>query len=207
MSYWRNILAAASMMAMAILPGHAFADKVDDAIVKAAQAHKKGDLATAMQELQYAVTKINEKLSRAYKMTFPPPPEGWRAGRVRSSTGIAMIRVQGQIMNRRYTQQGGRGRMNAQLIVDSPTMQAYLTLFSNPAYARQAGYDRVKLEGVPEPAMMKFDEDRKRGDIILVTAGRILIKVTGRRLESGDVLIALTKAWKIAQVRKIAGIK
>lgn len=185
----------------------AWADKVTDAIGKAAAAYKAGKMSTATTELQYALTKINERLAKAYTATFPAAPEGWRAQRVRTASGNVMVRVAGQILSRRYSQQGGRGSLNAQLIVDSPTMQAFTTLFANPNYARSAGYDPVKIEGVPETAMLKYDENRKQGDLILLMANRIVIKVTGRRIESGDVLSKLVKSWNIAQVRKTAGIK
>lgn len=203
----KPFLAAAAIAAVTGFAAPATADKIDDAIGKAADAYKKGSLAVAVQELQYAVTKISERLSKVYAKTFPAPMEGWKAGRVKSTAGNAMIRMSGQVMNRRYRQTGGRGRVDAQMIVDNPAMQSYMTLFSNPAYARQAGYDRVSIDGVPEPAMVKFDEDRKRGEAILVTGGRILVRLSGRRIDSADVLTGMIKAWKIAEARKVAGIK
>lgn len=198
-------IAAAFSFTFAATP--ASADKVTDAIGKAAAAYKAGKMSTASTELQYALTKIGERLAKAYIATFPAAPDGWRAGRVRSSSGNAMIRVAGQVISRRYTQQGGRGRLTAQLIVDSPTMQAFMTLFANPNYARSAGYDPVKIDGITETAMLKYNENRKQGDLILIMAGRVVIKVTGRRIDNGDVLGSLVKRWNIAQVRKVAGIK
>jgi len=200
-------LALAASLSFTAAASPAWADKVTDAIDKAAAAYKAGKMSAATTELQYALTKIKERLAKAYIATFPDAPEGWRAGRVRSSAGNAMVRMAGQVISRRYTQQGGRGRLNAQLIVDNPTMQAFLTLFANPTYARSAGYDPIKIDGVPETAMLKYDENRKRGDLIFIMAGRVVIKVTGRQLENGNVLSSLVKRWNIAQVRKTAGIK
>jgi len=200
-------LALAATFSVTAAAAPAWADKITDAMDKAAAAYKAGKMSAATTELQYALTKINERLAKAYIATFPAAPEGWRAGRVRSAAGNAMIRVAGQVISRRYTQQGGRGRLNAQLIVDSPTMQAFMTLFANPNYARSAGYDPIKIDGIPETAMMKYNENRKQGDLILIMAGRVVIKVTGRQIENGDALGDLVKRWNIAQVRKVAGIK
>ena len=190
-----------------LAPGAASADKISDAIAKAAEEYKAGRLGVAAQELQYAVTKIGERLSKAYRATFPPAPEGWRARRARSAAGGGVVRLQGQFITRRYSHQQGRGRLTAQLIVDNPAMQAYVTLFSNPAYARQAGYDREKIDGVPEPVMVKFNEDQNSGDAVLLMGGRVLIRISARRIESAKVMLDLLKAWNIAELRKIAGIK
>lgn len=194
-----------SLLSGALVPAHA--DKVSDAITKANEAYKAGNLGTATTELNYALTKISGLLSKAYRSTFPKAPEGWRAGRVRSSTGNALIQVRGQMLSTRYTKQGGRGRINAQLIVDNPAAQVYLNLFANPAYARAAGYDPVKIDGITEVAMVKFNDERNSGDLILLIKGRVLVKLTGRQIQSADVLTAMIKRWNMAKVKTIAGIK
>ncbi len=201
------VLPALLTAGLLLTPNMAAADKISDAIKTAAEAYKDGKLGKAAQELQYAVTKIGERLSKAYRATFPPTPDGWRARKIRSSSGGGIVRMNGQILNRRYNQKDGRGRMTAQLIVDSPAMQAYATLFANPAYARQAGFDREKIDGVPETAMVKFNEDRKRGEAVLLMAGRILIRISASGIENASAIVKLLKSWKIAEVRKIAGLK
>jgi len=200
---------AAPLVAAGLVLGaasSAMADKVSDAINKANEAYKAGKLGVATTELNYALTKIGERLAKAYQATFPAAADGWRAGRIRSSAGNALVRVRGQILSRRYTGQGGKS-IQAQLIVDSPALQVYLTLFANPSYARSAGYDPVKLDGITETAMVKFNDSRKTGDLILMMGGRVLLKITGRRIDSTDALIDLIRRWKVADVKKLAGVK
>ena len=178
-----------------------------DRIAKANAAYQAGNLGTATTELNYALTRIGQLLAKRYQATFPPAPDGWKAGRVRSSSGNAMVRVQGQMLSARYSQPGGRSRIEAQLIVDSPAMQVYATLFANANYARAAGYDPVKLDGIAETAMVKFDDTRKRGDLLLMMGSRILIKLTGYQIASADALTGMIRGWKLADLKKAAGIK
>lgn len=200
---------AAFVVAMTVATAApAAADKIKDAMEGAIKAYDNKAYSKAVTELQYAVTKIGELLGKAFVATFPDPPEGWTARRVRRQRSTAgVVQLQGQILSRRYQMKGGSGRVTAQMIVNNRMMQAYTALMANPAYARQAGYDRVKIEGLSEPAMMKFDEDRKRGELIYLSGGRLLIRLAGRNLEDTKILESLIRTWKIAEARKLAGLK
>ena len=78
-------------------------------------------------------------------------------------------------------------------------------VFSNPAMASRMNYDRMTIDGVGE-AWVKFEEERKRGEAVLVISGRIFIKITGRNIESRDILEKMIKSWDIAGVKDAAGM-
>ena len=183
----------------------ALADKVTDAIDKSTSLYTSGDVGKAYSELQLAVTLMGRRLTAAYLKTFPTAPDGWKARRARSTNQSALLAGQGFILNRRYRQDGGRGSITAQLIVDNPMITAMSGVFSNPAMAARMQYDRVTIDGVGE-AWVKFEEGRNRGEAVLVIAGRIFIKLTARNIENRDVLVTMIKGWDVAAVKKTAGM-
>lgn len=183
----------------------AFADKVTDAIDKSKSLYTDGNIGKAYNELQVAVSLMGRRLTAAYMKTFPKAPDGWKARRASRNNQSALLAGQGFILNRRYSQDGGRGRITAQLIVDNPMITAMTGVFSNPAMAARMQYDRVTIDGVGE-AWVKFEEERKRGEAVLVMQGRIFIKITARNVEERDILVTMIKGWDVAGVKTAAGM-
>ncbi len=200
----RRSLVAACLVCLTATP--AFADKATDAMDKAKSLYEKGDIGKTYTELQIATSLVGRKLSALYAKTFPAAPDGWKTRKARSSNRSGVMMSQGFVMNRRYTQEGGRGRVTAQLIIDNPMITAMAGMFSNPAMAARMNYDRIQIEGGGE-AWVKYQEDRKSGEVVLVLAGRVFLKLTGRNIENQDVLTKLISTWDFATLKKTLGIQ
>lgn len=186
----------------------AFADKVTDAIRSGQKNYEDKHLSKAVRELRYAISQITRQLATAYEATMPPAPSGWitrKARRQGSAGGIFL--AAGTTISRNYRQTDGRGRLSVQLIVDNPMMQAFAAMFANPQIAANAGFERVKLRDVREEALVKFNPDTKRGEAILLLAGRVFIKISGRRIESDGILRDLLEGWNYEELKKVAEIK
>ncbi len=186
----------------------AFADKVTDAIASGQKYYDDQRLSKAVRELRYAIAQISRRLSEAYEATMPPAPSGWktRKARRRGGAGGGFFSA-GTIITRHYRQEDGRGRITAQLIVDNPMMQAFAAMFANPQIAAASGFDRVTVRGARADALLKFDPDTKRGEAILLLAGRIFIKLDGRRIESDGVIRDLLQSWNYEELKKVAEIR
>ena len=108
---------------------------------------------------------------------------------------------------RSYNQDGGRARASAQIIVDNPMLQAMAAMFANPTMAANSGYERLSIDGLNQPAFIKYDEDRKRGEVVILLAGRVYLKVSASRIESDDVLKDLANGWNIKKIKEVAEIQ
>ena len=86
-------------------------------------------------------------------------------------------------------------------------MQAFAQMFANPQLAAAGGYERARLRGVDDDALVKYDENTKRGEAILLMRGRVFIKVSGSNLESDEPLRAVLQGWKFKDLMTIADIK
>lgn len=200
----RRHLVAVCLLSLSVTP--AFADKATDAIDKAKALYEQGNIGKAYSELQIATTFVGRKLRVLLEKTFPATPAGWKTRPTRSNNQAGLFMMsQGFTMTRRYRQDGGRGQVTAQLIVDNPMITTMAGLFSNPAMATRMNYDRQQIDGVGE-AWVKFQDQRKRGEVVLVLAGRIFIKITGRNIENADVLVKLISTWDIASLKKHIGM-
>lgn len=188
--------------------GVARADEISDSISSAQKLYVEGRLSKAANELNYAVGQIGKKLRQAYLATLPSAPAGWKelSSRSRSQAGLAVF-AQGQIIKKSYRQDGAQGRINAELVVDNPMLQALAGMFGNPAMASRMGYERVSLSGIDEKAYLKWDDQGKRGEIVLVMAGRVYIKMSARNLEDPDLLKQMMQAWDIKKIKEIAELK
>ena len=199
-------LAAVAVACLFASAPTARADEVSETIEAAQEFYKAGELADAVRELQYAVGQISNQLGQAYLKTLPEAPYDWTADEAESVAGGGLGFGGGQMISRNYKESGGKGRMEAQLIVDSPMMQAMAMMVTNPAMASQMGYTRVRLPGQREEAMLKWEPNQGSGEIVIIIAGRILIRIEGTKLEGPDVLKSTIKSWDIKTLKSIAGI-
>jgi len=186
----------------------AFADKVTDAMDSGRKFYDDKRLSKAIRELRFAIVQMSKRLSEAYQATMPPPPDGWkmRKARRRGNAG-GIFAAAGTIITRDYIREGGRGRLTVQLAVDSPMVQIFAAMFANPQVAAAGGFERLSVRGVREEAMIKFNPDTKRGEAMLMLAGRILISVKGRRIENDRVFRDLLEGWNYKALKKVAEIQ
>ncbi len=186
----------------------AFADKVTEAIASGRQYYQDQRLSKAIRELRYAIAQISRRLSAAYQATMPPAPVGWKMqkARRRGGAGIGLFAA-GTIITRNYRQQDGRGRITVQLAVDNPMMQAFAMMFANPQMAAASGFERIRVRGVRTDALIKYNPETKRGEAILLLAGRVFIKIGGQRIENDAILRDLLQSWNYEDLKKVAEIR
>jgi hypothetical protein len=202
----RRTVLALPLLSLALSPlAAAMADEIREQLDLAIELYEEGDYSGAVTELQFAIGEIQAKLGGAYAQTFPPPPDGWTAADATQESGAAFMGG-GTIVNRRYSEDGGNGSMEAQLIIDNPMIQGMAALFSNPAMlAANPNMQRIRMGR--DNAILEFDEAAGRGEITYVAGGgRAMLKVEGRGLTSGDQLAALLKAWDMEGLRAAAGL-
>jgi hypothetical protein len=188
-----------------LAPAPLAADEIREQLDLAIELYEEGDYAGTVTELQFAIGEIQAKLGGAYAQTFPPAPDGWSAAEPSQESGAAFMGG-GTIVNRRYSEDGGNGSMEAQLIIDNPMIQGMAALFSNPAMlAANPNMQRVRMGR--DNAVLDFDEAAGRGEVTFMAGGgRAMLKVEGRGLSSGDQLVDLLKAWDMDGLRAAAGL-
>ena len=201
-------LPALPLAGLALVPLAALevqADDITDQLQLAIELYEEGDYAATVTELQYAIGEIQAKLGDAFATSFPPAPDGWSAAEPTREASAAFMGG-GTIVNREYTEDGGDGRMSAQLIIDNPMIQGMAALFSNPAML-SANPNMTRVRMGRDNAILDFDESAGRGEVTFMTGGgRAMLKVEGNGLASGDQLVELLKAWDMDGLKAAAGL-
>ena len=201
-------LAGGALAALApspLAPARA-ADGVTEQIDQGRAYYEEGDYADAITELEFAINEIRGKLAGLYADTLPEAPEGWSAGEPELQAGAAMFGG-GTVIGREYREEGGgRGRVQAQLMVDNPMVQGMAAMFSNPALlAAQPDVERVRVGR--DSAILEWEADRNAGEItLLLGGGRGLARLEGRGIAGKRLLVDLLEAWDLRAVKDIAGL-
>lgn len=174
------------------------ADDVVDTLNEAIKSYENGEYGAAAEDINYALQLIQQKKSKGLEAYLPEPLSGWNAKKAKSQTAGAAMFGGGISTSREYTK--GSSRVHIEIITDSPLMQSMMGLFANPMFAASDG---GKLERINrEKAIVKYNEERQRGDITIVVARRFLVKVEGQKV-SLEELKAYAKAINFRKLKNL----
>lgn len=184
---------------------HADVDEVVEQIEAGKAYYAEGDLARALTEFEFALNTLRARFSNQIMATLPEPPALWSAEKPALESGAALFGA-GVMVTRRYHEQKGEGRIIAELMVDSPMVQAFSAVFNNPIMiASDPGLERVRFGEMT--ALLNWDADRRAGDLSLSIGGRVLAKLIGRDLDDKGTLVDLMNAWDLGAVQDVAGLR
>lgn len=188
-----------------VISASAVADEVVEQIDAGKAYYADGDLSRALTELEFALNALRSEFSQQFIATLPEPPALWSGEEATLESGAALFGA-GLMVTKRYLEEKGRGQIIAELMVDSPMVQAFSAVFSSPIMiSSDPSLERIRLGEMT--ALLKWDADRGTGDLSLALGGRVLAKLTGQGLDDKDVLIDLMKAWDLDAVGKVAGFR
>jgi hypothetical protein len=134
-----------AIIALVSIGAAALADEVIDQIEVGKRNDIEGDYAAAITEFEFALGAVRSKLSALFVATMPDPPIFWMAEEAGLDSGSAMLGG-GLIIARAYREEKGDGRVRAELVVDSPMVQAFSAVLSNPIMvANEPRIERIRF--------------------------------------------------------------
>jgi len=174
------------------------ADDVSETLTEAIKSYESGEYTSAVEDINYALQLIQQKKSEGLASYLPEPLKGWTAKKAESSAaGSAMF---GGGIGSHRTYKKGSSKIKIEILTDSPVLQSMMGLFSNPMFATADG---GKLERIGrQKAIVKYKEERERGEITVVVDKRFLVKVEGSKV-SEDELKAYAKAIDFKKLKKL----
>lgn len=191
---------AVLLIAAILVAAPAAAQEVENQIQAALQSYRNGNLAEAAGLLQTALEEVQIRLSETLLPLLPAAPQGWQAFDAEAEAlGLAGA---GVVVSRGYEM--GEATMNAAIILDEAAAGAVAVLLANPAAIEaQPGMRKVEVGG--DPALLRFDQAEKAGEIMLPLGDRLLLQAIGTDIDSADPLIAVMRGWDVAAVRGAVG--
>ncbi len=193
-------LSVMTLLTATALSGAAWAAPEGPARLEAVrQSWQKGDLARAANELQQVLADLQTRLGEQIAKTLPAAPPGWEAGEPETqslaSAGGGLSVAKGY--------QKGDATLNASVLLDNPAVEGVRPMFENGALAAMPQFRRLTVGG--EPALMRWDQDTRSGEVMIVLAGRALVQVEGSDLANAELLSSTAEGFNLAALKKIVG--
>jgi hypothetical protein len=165
-----------------VVPFSVMADEVEDQIKQGLQAYHSQDYRAAVDELNYAIAYIQEKLNSQNAELLPKPLKGWTASEIENASGAMSMMGMGSHMSRSY--QRGNERIEISITAGSPMVAGALAMINNPMIIssnpnmKPFRYHRIK--GIKEVS-------GKRIEITLAIAGQIMIQLAGSNTDEAAI--------------------
>lgn len=173
-------------------------DDVVDTLNEAIKSYESGEYSVAVEDLNYALQLIQQKKGKGLESYLPEALPGWSAQKAESKTAGAAMFGGGITTSREYKK--GSSTIKIEIITDSPIMQSMMGIFTNPMFAASDGGKLQRINR--EKAIVKYKEERQRGDITIVVAKRFLVKVEGKKVSLDD-LESYAKAIDFKKLKRL----
>ncbi len=161
-----------------------WADEVEEAVKEGLQYYQDGDFSSAAGSLEYAAQLIRQKKGGELEAFLPEPLPGWTAENTSSQAMGASLFGGGVTAERSYNKEDSSAMV--QIVTDSPMLQGVLMMLTNPAVATTDGGRLKKING--QKAVVKYDQQRRSGEILVVVANRFLVTIEGSDISQEDLL-------------------
>ena len=162
----------------------ASADEVEDQINLGLESYKNKEYKAAVDDLNYAVAQIQEKMNLKNATLLPEPLDGWTATAVENnSAGMAMM-VGGTQMSRSY--QHDSESLEILITSGSPMVAGVLMMINNPMVAGASGGKLQTVNG--QRAIVQYAEATGSGEVNIVVDNRFMVTVRGQKIEREELL-------------------
>lgn len=184
-----KVMTARLALFMAVVSTSLLADDVTDSIQEATAAYESGDIATAVDSLNYAVQLLQQMKGASLAELLPEPLDGWSAEDAESASVGAAMFGGGLTAERSYRKD--KSAVDIQIVTDSPMLQGMMAMFSNPMFAASSGGKMTKING--QKVILKYDQGSKDGEVQIMVKNRYMVTVSGDNV-SEDELKAYVEA-------------
>ncbi|PID36085.1 MAG: hypothetical protein CR993_06930 [Rhodobacterales bacterium] len=166
----------AAIIAAALIATPALADDVTDTLESALEAYQSGDIAGALDELDFAKSLLQELNADALTSFLPPAPKGWTREIVEGDgPGLALLGG-GASAEAKYTR--GDDTLTVQIMADNPLVTTMSGILSN---ASMLG---LKVKRIGREKFMLND-----GELTGLIDKRILVTASGGTIDEMAALL------------------
>ena len=165
----RQILLTIATLSL-LLPAHAKADDVADALAEATRSYQAGHVAAARTAMEEALQLLAQRTAAGLGSALPNALPGWQAEKSETHTAPLGLMGGGSQASRRYKNATGQD-VEVQVVADSPVLAQLGMVMANPAIAGAMG----KLIHVGSQRAIQTNNN----EIQMLVNDRILIMITG----------------------------
>jgi hypothetical protein len=159
-------------------------DNVLDTIKEATRQYASGDYTAAAANLDYAAQLVRQQKSERMKAMLPEPLSGWQGKEASAQALGAAILGGGVTVSREYQKE--TSTVAIEIVSDSPVLQSVLMMLNSPMFAGAGGGKLETVKG--QRAVLKYDNEKKSGELFVVVASRFVVTVKGRPATKEELL-------------------
>lgn len=177
--------------------GQSTQEEAIDSLATAQRFVKDGNFNKATEEVNYALSKINELTASALLEYIPEPPEGYSLVSKQSQgvgAGVAIAGNAGATAN--YSHANG-GTLDLNITIGGMTgkmgsLAALGTMFAGLSQDSSSGQTRkVRVQGYTGTEI--FDSKQKSGTLTFQVGEKTSVTITGDNIDSAEILMQLAK--------------
>ena len=188
-----------------LLQGSAVAgDSVLEQIEAGVKAYKAGEYKQAITELNFAIAEIQSRIDEAAKQVLPDPLPGWKAEEAEAQS-MAMMGMGGTTISRSYYREDGEARVEIQIVADSPMIQMFAMMMTNPMMMQGDPSTKVFRHNGKRGLMKHEKNSREWEATLLLGNGRIMVQVNGSNLEDDSAVMAYLDALDLKKIENSLG--
>ena len=174
-------VAAAGLLFVSV---SAATNDITDAIAAAQKHYAAGELSQAIAQLDYAGTLVRQEKAERVTTAFPPAPAGWEADEPESDVAGAAMFGGGISVSRNYYNDNASIEM--QMMMDSPMLQAFSMMLSNPSMIAMSGGKLIKIQGLQ--AVQKVEGDSAEIQFVTANGAMITLNTDANQLKTALAL-------------------
>jgi len=188
-----------------LLQGSAVAgDSVLEQIEAGVKAYKAGEYKQAITELNFAIAEILSRMDEAAKQVLPDPLPGWKAEEAEAQS-MAMMGMGGTTISRSYYREDGEARVEIQIVADSPMIQMFAMMMTNPMMMQGDPSTKVFRHNGKRGLMKHEKNSREWEATLLLGNGRIMVQVNGSNLADDSAVMAYLDALDLKKIENSLG--
>jgi ethanolamine utilization protein EutA (predicted chaperonin) len=138
---------------------------------------------------------LKQKKGDSIKTLLPDALDGWSAEEAKSETAGSGMFGGGSTISRTYKK--FKAKVVISIVTDSPLLQGLGSIMGNPMFSSGGKLKRINRE----KATIKYNSQKKSGEVTLMLDKRFLITVKGTKV-SEEELVNYTKAIDFKKIKE-----
>jgi hypothetical protein len=168
------------------------ADEAEENVKAALAAYKDGRHSEAIQSLEYATQLMRQAKGALLLKMLPKAPSGWTAEETDPDEGASATALFGAGVIAKRTYNRGDAYITVQIQSDSPLIQNFAMMFTNPMLIASSG---AKLETINGQRMsVSYRKSDQSGEIKGLVDNRYFVTIEGSNEITREDLVAFAKA-------------
>lgn len=170
---------------------HIYADDFTDTMQEALDKYNNQEFNEVREELNLALSILNEKIIEELKKFIPSAAAGWNESEIEGTAAPAAAFGGGIFISKTYYKgddQYDSPNIKISFTANSPLASSMMSMINSP-FMTMGSNNRKIIKIKREKAVQEWNADDKNGKLDIVIEGQMLITIEGNNIDSPDMMV------------------